>query len=117
MTIVAKDVVLCLYDVTGNMAAPWVENGYKAVLVDVQHPSGMAEFGAVTKIGADIRGGWMPDRELVDRVAFVAAFPDATTWLFLVRAGCRVRVCGSWHGQLTCSQRPQKYTNGSAFRT
>ena len=75
MTIGAKDVVLCLYDVTGNMAAPWVENGYKAVLVDVQHPPGMAEFGAVTKIGADIRGGWMPDRELVDRVAFVAAFP------------------------------------------
>lgn len=32
-----RDTVLCLCDLTGVLAAPRVENGYKAVLVDPQH--------------------------------------------------------------------------------
>ena len=70
-----KDVILCLYDLTGNMARPWVDAGYTAVLVDMQHPPGISQNGQVIKIGTDIRGGWLPPRHLVDRIAFVAAFP------------------------------------------
>ena len=70
-----KDTVLCLYDKTGNMARPWVEAGCKAILVDLQHPPGVREDGSVTTVGVDIRSGWLPPREMIDRVAFVAAFP------------------------------------------
>lgn len=70
-----KDVVLSLFDLTGNMARPWVEAGYTAVLVDLQHREGRREEGGVIKIGADIRHGWLPPRDLLDRIAFVAAFP------------------------------------------
>ncbi len=70
-----KDVFLSLFDKTGNMAKPWVDAGYKAVLVDMQHPPGVTEEGPVTKVGADIRNGWIPPRDLIDRIAFVAAFP------------------------------------------
>lgn len=70
-----RDVILCLYDLTGNMAKPWIEAGYTAVLVDMQHPPGITQEGQIIKIGADIRNGWLPPREMVDRIAFVAAFP------------------------------------------
>ena len=32
-----RDTILCLCDLTGVMARPWVEHGYQAVLVDPQH--------------------------------------------------------------------------------
>ena len=70
-----KDIVLSLYDLTGNMARPWVEAGYTAVLVDMQHKPGIEHDGNVIRIGADIRNGWMPPRDIVDRIAFVSAFP------------------------------------------
>ena len=70
-----KDTVLCLFDKTGNMARPWVDAGYQAVLVDIQHPPGVREVGSVVTVGADIRSGWLPPMDLVERVAFVAAFP------------------------------------------
>lgn len=70
-----KDVALFLYDLTGNMARPWVEAGYTVVLVDLQHPAGVTQDGQVIRIGADIRNGWLPPREMIDRIAFVAAFP------------------------------------------
>lgn len=70
-----KDVVLSLYDLTGNMTRPWIEAGYTAVLVDMQHKPGIEHDGNVIRIGADIRNGWMPPRDIVDRIAFVSAFP------------------------------------------
>lgn len=70
-----KDIVLCLYDLTGNMAKPWVDAGYTAVIVDMQHPAGTTQDGAIIKVGADIRNGWIPPRNMIDRIAFVAAFP------------------------------------------
>lgn len=70
-----KDTVLCLYDLTGNMARPWVDAGYRAVIVDMQHPAGISEGDGYIRVGADIRNGWMPPRELIDRIAFAAAFP------------------------------------------
>lgn len=70
-----KDIVLSLYDLTGNMAQPWVDAGYTAVLVDMQHKPGVHQNGSVIKVGADIRNGWIPPREMLDRIAFVSAFP------------------------------------------
>lgn len=70
-----KDVALFLYDLTGNMAKPWIEAGYTVVLVDVQHPPGITQNGPIIRVGADIRNGWLPPREMIDRIAFAAAFP------------------------------------------
>lgn len=70
-----KDIILCLYDLTGNMAKPWIEAGYTAVIIDTQHKDGVKQEGSVIKVGADIRNGWMPPRDMMDRIAFVAAFP------------------------------------------
>lgn len=67
--------VISLFDYTGTMVRPWVEAGYKAVIVDIQHPSGMTEEEGVIKVGADIRAGWMPPREMLDDVRCVFAFP------------------------------------------
>ena len=52
-----------------------MDAGYQAVLVDIQHPPGVLEVGSVVTVGADIRSGWLPPMDLVERVAFVAAFP------------------------------------------
>lgn len=71
-----KDVVISIFDITGNMVTPWVEAGYTAIIVDMQHPAGMNDAGGgIVKVGADIRNGWMPPREIIDRAAFFAAFP------------------------------------------
>ena len=34
----SKGTIICLCDITGVMSEPWVEAGYRAVLVDPQHP-------------------------------------------------------------------------------
>lgn len=70
-----RDAILCLYDLTGNMAKPWIDAGYTAVIVDMQHKPGIREDGQIIRVGEDIRNGWLPPRELTDRIAFVAAFP------------------------------------------
>ncbi|MDX9716314.1 MAG: hypothetical protein RBT67_02970 [Thauera sp.] len=70
-----RDVAIFLFDLTGNMAKPWVEAGYTVVLVDVQHKPGIHQDGTVIRVGADIRSGWMPPRNMIDRIAFAAAFP------------------------------------------
>ena len=74
-----KDTILCLCDLTGVMAKPWVEAGYKTVLVDPQH-SGITTHGQITKIGhvIDHPETWQYLRSIKDRVAFVAAFPPCT---------------------------------------
>lgn len=70
-----KDVALFLYSLTANMAQPWIDAGYTVVLVDLQHPAGISQDGQIIRIGADIRNGWLPPRDMIDRIAFVAAFP------------------------------------------
>lgn len=67
-------VALSLFDRTGNITRPWLEAGFEAVIVDIQHPAGETREGRLTRIGADMRD-WIPPREIVDRVCFVAAFP------------------------------------------
>lgn len=47
-------VVISLCDKTGHMVEPWMEGGYKAVLVDPQHPRGVRTEGRITRVGATI---------------------------------------------------------------
>lgn len=71
-----KDIVLSLFDITGNMVKPWTDAGFKAICIDMQHPQGINEGrDGITRIGTDIRNGWIPDKSIIDRVAFISAFP------------------------------------------
>jgi hypothetical protein len=73
-----KDTVLCLCDYTGNFARPWVEAGYRAILVDPQHDGSTFDYGVqcwaftVDDVVDEIGARWL------DRLAFVAAFPPCT---------------------------------------
>lgn len=73
----SRDTVLCLCDLTGNFAQPWVEAGYRAVLVDPQHgwhtQEGRLEKWAAT---VDESLSWLTGE--LDRLAFVAGFPPCT---------------------------------------
>lgn len=75
-----KDTILCLCDITGVMAQPWVYAGYRAILVDPQHEGGVTVDGPVTRVGhiIDHPETWRVIRENADRIAFVAAFPVCT---------------------------------------
>ena len=76
-----KDVVVFLFDLTGIMAEPWRLAGYECYIVDIQHPIGVTEDKkkpGLFKIGADLRYGWLPPRDIVDRIAFVGCFPECT---------------------------------------
>ncbi|MEI7219099.1 hypothetical protein WCT79_19065 [Pectobacterium carotovorum] len=74
-----KGTIICLCDYTGIMAKPWVDAGYKAVLVDPQHQEGIHTDGNVTRIGhvIDHPVTWGHLRSL-DDVVFVAGFPPCT---------------------------------------
>ena len=75
-----KDTILCLCDITGVMAQPWVDAGYRAILVDPQHEGGVTVEGAITKVGhiIDHPETWRVIRESAGRIAFVASFPPCT---------------------------------------
>lgn len=76
-----KDVAVFLFDLTGIMAEPWLQAGYECYIVDRQHKTGIYEDPkrpGLYKVGADIRNGWIPPREIVDRVAFMGSFPECT---------------------------------------
>lgn len=74
-----KDIAVFLFDVSGNMAKPWLDAGYECWIVDIQHPTaydngGVTSDGRLHKVNADLTRTWLPpfDRE---RIAFVAAWP------------------------------------------
>lgn len=68
-------VVVALYSKTSTIAQPWLDAGYRAVLVDLQHPEGEHTEGRLTRIGADMLT-WVPPKWLAEaEVSFVAAFP------------------------------------------
>lgn len=77
-----KNIAIFLCDLTGVMAAPWVEAGYHAILVDPQHQEGVHTEGSITKIGRiiDHPETWKVLREAIatGRVSFVAGFPPCT---------------------------------------
>lgn len=74
-----RRVVVCLCDITGTFAAPWVAAGYDAVLVDPQHGLSTSD-GTTTKLAMTVEEALPHLSYLVtaNRVAFVAAFPPCT---------------------------------------
>lgn len=70
-----RDTVLMLFDKTGNMAQPWVECGFNAIIVDIKHESGVHQDGKIIRIGADIRNGFEVPENFKNRIGFVACFP------------------------------------------
>lgn len=72
-----RDTVLCLCDLTGHFAQPWVEAGYRAILVDPQH-GWHSQDGRVEKWASTVDESleWLGDE--LDRLAFVAGFPPCT---------------------------------------
>lgn len=74
-----RDTILCLCDLTGVMARPWVEHGHQAVLVDPQHGCDH-EDGAYLKLACTIEEAFDQISVLVrsGRLAFVAGFPPCT---------------------------------------
>lgn len=74
-----RDTILCLCDLTGVMARPWVEHGYQAVLVDPQHGCDH-EDGAYLKLACTIEEAFDQISVLLrsGRLAFVAGFPPCT---------------------------------------
>lgn len=69
--------MLSLCDRTGVMVQPWLEAGYEATIVDLQHPEGKHTEGRLTKVGHDITDylgqGWTKQKW-----AMVFAFPPCT---------------------------------------
>jgi len=55
----AQEIVLSLFDYSGNMIEPWAEAGFCCYCVDLKHPAGERRSGNVIQVGADVRE-WMP---------------------------------------------------------
>jgi len=45
-----RDTVISLFDLTGIMVQPWLDAGYEAWIVDVQHPVAYRHHGAQSMI-------------------------------------------------------------------
>lgn len=84
-----KDTILCLCDLTGTMAQPWLDAGYNVILVDPQHPDGVGihvgycKSGKrvnVIKVGRKIDDPltWEVIRDHLHRLAAVFGFPPCT---------------------------------------
>lgn len=76
-----KNIVVSLFDLTGVMVQPWIDAGYTAYIVDIQHPNGITQDKKqpnLFRIGCDLRNGWLPPAEIVGKVAAVFAFPECT---------------------------------------
>ena len=75
----SRGLVISLCDLTGNFVAPWVDAGYRAILVDPQHKLTHMD-GSVTKLALTVEealpylSGFIANKA----VAFVAGFPPCT---------------------------------------
>lgn len=69
-----------LCDLTGVMAEPWAEAGYRCILVDPQHPAGVHTDGRITRIGGVILDAISVLGHVMrtEKVVFVAGFPPCT---------------------------------------
>lgn len=72
-----RDLMLSVFDKTGNMAKPWLEAGYGAVIVDKQHPSGYTQEDTLIKVGVDFLE-WDVPEAIITRIAFASFFPPCT---------------------------------------
>lgn len=90
----SKGIIVCLADITGVMAQPWVENGYDAILVDPQHPTGvnaLLHCGCGYKYEAQLGERGCPncegDYEATAKITTVGHVLDhPTTWRVLREA-------------------------------
>lgn len=69
-----KNIVISLFDYTGNIVKPWADAGYNCICVDLQHPNTSSD-GRIAKVRADVLH-WMPKKP--DQVAMLFAFPPCT---------------------------------------
>ncbi|OCA55153.1 hypothetical protein [Photorhabdus namnaonensis] len=78
-----KGTIICLCDITGIFAEPWLNYGYSALLIDPQHNKSSTENhtagGTVTKVAnvIDSKESWKAIRNAKNPV-FVAGFPPCT---------------------------------------
>jgi hypothetical protein len=70
----AQQTVVSLFDVTGNMVAPWAEAGFLCYCVDIQHPPGEQREQNIIRVGADMRE-WLPP---FGPIKILFAFPPCT---------------------------------------
>lgn len=75
----SKGTIICLCDITGIMAEPWVDAGYRAVLVDPQHPETSID-GPVERISATILEAMPRLSQIIrsENVIIVIGFPPCT---------------------------------------
>lgn len=84
-----KDIVVSLYDYTGEMVRPWAEAGYTCFILDIQHPIGTNpeqpigdRGGAIVPVHADLHNNMFLVKQsfevLKDRIALVTGFPVCT---------------------------------------
>ena len=75
----SKGTIICLCDITGVMAEPWVEAGYRAVLVDPQHLETSID-GPVERISATILKAMPRLSQIIrsENVVIVIGFPPCT---------------------------------------
>ena len=75
-----RDTIISLADVTGRFVEPWLDDGYHAVLVDPQHPTGVTVDGRLTRVGhvIDHPETWKLLRAVIPRAILVAGFPPCT---------------------------------------
>lgn len=73
-----KDVVISLYDFTGNMVKPWADAGYTCYCIDIQHSiRNRKKEGNIYYMWGDVRT-WLPPSVVVKRIAMIFAFPPCT---------------------------------------
>jgi hypothetical protein len=70
----SQEIVVSLFDHTGNMVAPWAAAGFLCYCVDLQHPAGVHREGNIFRVGADVRD-WLPPFAAI-KILF--AFPPCT---------------------------------------
>ncbi len=100
-------IAIFLCDLTGIMAAPWVEAGYDVILIDPQHPSGISRDGQITRVGQiiDHPDTWAVLRAAIrsGNVEFVMGFPPCTD----------VSVSGSKHFKSKAAKDPHFQTRAA----
>jgi hypothetical protein len=71
--------VISLCDLTGHMVQPWIDAGYRAVLVDPQHGHSSND-GSVERIAGTVLDAAPRLSEIIraEQVVFVAGFPPCT---------------------------------------
>lgn len=55
----AQEIVVSLFDYTGNMVEPGAQAGFLCYCVDLKHPRGESRDGNIIRVGAYIRE-WLP---------------------------------------------------------